>query len=151
MRKLIGLPTVLLLSAFCAGQRVSPAELQHRADEASGTQCAQLSLQASRGSLEAADRLFRDGNIEDAHSAIDVSLHYAERSVDCTLQARKHAKNVEIVLREFIRRMNDVRHTLDADDRPHLEQAQIELEKQRDRLLLSMFGPAAEGVAENPR
>ncbi len=54
------------------------------------TECAQLSMQAARKSLEDADRLFRGDGDQAAHGAIDVSLYYAGRSVDCTLEARTH-------------------------------------------------------------
>jgi len=149
MRTLRALPILLLLTAACAAQDSSPAELQRKADQARGTECAQLSMQAARKSLEDADRLFRGDGTQAAHGAIDVSLHYAGRSVDCALEARKHVKNAEIDLRELIRRMNDVRQTLDAEDRTQLTQAVVELEKQRNRLLRALFGPVAAGSAEN--
>ena len=50
----------------------------------------------------------------------NVSLHYARRSVDCSLQAHKGEKAAEIDLRELIRRMKDILQTLDSEDRPHL-------------------------------
>lgn len=143
MKTLRGLPVVFLLAAVCAAQDSAPVDLQSKADAARGTECAQLSMQAARKSLEDADRLFRGDGAQAAHGAIDVSLHYAGRSVDCALEARKHVKNAEIDLRELIRRMNDVRQTLDAEDRTQLTQAVAELEKQRDRLLQALFGPAA--------
>jgi hypothetical protein len=148
MKSLPGLPMVLVLAALCVAQENSPAELQRRADQANGAECAQVSMQAARHSLEDADRLFGSGGVKAAHGSIDVSLHYARRAVDCTLQARKHEKSAEIGLRELIRRMSDLRQTLDSEDRPHLSQAVFELEKQRDRLLRTLFGPAAGGAAE---
>src|SRR5208282_2506276 len=102
-----------------------------------------LSMQAARKSLEDAERLFRGDGTRAAHGAIDTSLYYAGRSVDCTLETRKHVKNAEIEMRELIRRMNDVRQTLDSEDQAQLSHAMTELEKQRDRLLQALFGPAA--------
>jgi hypothetical protein len=148
MKTLLGLPMVLLLAAVCVGQEGAPAELQRRADQASGVECAHLSMQAARQSLDAADRLFGSGGVQAAHGAIDVSLHYAGRSVDCTLEAHKHIKDAEIEMRGLIRRMNDVSQTLDSEDRAHLSKAMAELEKQRDRLLRALFGAAAGGGAE---
>jgi uncharacterized membrane protein YgcG len=52
-------------------------------------------------------------------------------------------------MRELIRRMNDVRQTLDSAEQPQLSLALAELEKQRDRLLRALFGPAAGRSAEN--
>lgn len=149
MRTLRALPMVLLLAAFCAGQDGSPVDLQHKADQARGAECAQLSMQAARKSLEDADHLFRGDGDQAAHGAIDVSLYYAGRSVDCTLEAHKRIKSAEIEMRELIRRMNDVRQTLDSDNQAQLSQALAQLEKQRDRLLRALFGPAAGGAKEN--
>jgi hypothetical protein len=149
MKTLRALPMVLVLAAICAAQEAAPVDLQRKADQASGTDCAQLSMQAARKSLEDADRLFRGDGARAAHGAIDVSLHYAGRSVDCALESRKHVKSAEIEMRELIRRMNDVRQTLDSAEQPQLSLALAELEKQRDRLLRALFGPAAGRSAEN--
>jgi hypothetical protein len=152
--------TIMALLAACAAQQNSPessqrkadpainTELQQKADQASGAECEQLSMRAARQELEYADRLFLNGSTQAAHAAIDVSLHYAQRAVECTVQSRKRKKPAEIELRGFIRRMNEVARTLDSDDRQHLTQVLAELEKQRDRLLQSIFGPAAANSRE---
>jgi hypothetical protein len=150
MKMLHGLPMVLLLTALCAAQEHSQVDLQSKADQARGVECAQLSMQAAQHLLEDADRLFSNGGVEAAHGAIDAALHYVRRSVDCTLQVRKHEKASEIEIRELIRRMNDVRRTLDSEDRPHLSRALTELDEQRDRLLMSLFGPAAAARGNAP-
>jgi uncharacterized membrane protein YccC len=133
--------------ASCVAQKSSSAELRQRADQARGKECAHLSMQTASQLLENANRLFGTGEPQAAHQAIDESLRYARRSVDCSLQSRKGEKAAEIDLRKLIRRMKDVQRTLDSDDRPHLSQSLTELEKQRDRLLHGMFGAAAGGVA----
>jgi hypothetical protein len=149
-------PSIVLLAVLCAAPAVSPGvsqprnddharevELQRRADEARGAECAKLSMQVARQSLEDADRLFRSGNTQAAQAAIDVSLHYAQRSVDCTLQSHKHLTSIEIELRHLIRRMNDVARMIDTEDRRHLKRVLAELNQERDRLLQGIFGPAA--------
>lgn len=164
MKALHGWMRVLLLAAFCAAacvgscaasgeasgvdQDISPADLQHRADEASGAECARLSMLAARQALEDANRLFGSGDVKAAHHAIDTSWRYARRSVDCSLRARKSEKATEINLRELIRRMDDISQTLDSVDRPHLSQVLAELEKQRQRLLQALFGAAGGGAPE---
>ncbi len=148
----------LLLMVFCAidmaaqphplaSSQQAVLELKQRADAASGAECARLSLQAARQLLEEANREFGAGNPKTAHEEVDSSLHYARRSVDCSLQARKGEKSTEIELRKLIRRIKDVTQTLDSEDRPHLTRAIIELDKQRDRVLRGIFGAAAPGGA----
>ena len=127
------------------------AELQQKADQASGGECAKLSMRAARMAMENADRLFVSGSMQPAHQAIDVSVHYARRAVECTIESRKHQKAAEIELRALIRRMNELARTLDTEERPQLTEAIAELEKERDRLLQAIFGPQAAGSREQGR
>jgi len=139
---------VLLLTGICIAQPDPVAELQHRADGAKGVDCSRLSIQVARQSLEMANRQFGTGEVKAAHTEVDRSLRYATRAVDCTLQARKGDKAAEIDLRRLIRRMKDILQTLDSEDHPHVAQSLTELEEQRDRLLRSIFGSAAEHSGE---
>ncbi len=148
MKVLLGLPIALLLAACCAAQQSASTDLQRKADQASGAECVRYSMQVARKSLEDAAKLFDGGEVQAAHSAIDVSVNYVRRSVDCSVEARKGEKAAEIELRGLVRRMDDIRRTVDTEDRPHLAQSISELEKQRDRLLKALFGPIASGAAE---
>lgn len=148
MKPLLALPILLLLSVLCVAQQQGGDALQQKADKASGAECSRLSMLAARNSLENAHRLFSNGEAQDAHEAIDVSLYYAKRSVECTLQSRKHQKVIEIELRGLIRRMNGVARTVETEDQPHLTATLTELEKQRDRLLQAIFGAAAASSRE---
>jgi hypothetical protein len=148
MKVLHGLLTGwLLATSFAVAQQSPAAALQQRADTASGMDCVRLSMQAARQDLEDADHYFGTGDVKAAHAAVDLSLHYARRSVDCSLQFHKGEKPTEINLRTLIRRMRDVMQTLDSEDRAHLKQSVTELEKQRDRILRGIFGPA---VGDSP-
>jgi hypothetical protein len=139
---------LLLVTSFAVAQESPAAALQRRADAATGMDCVHLSMQAARKALEDADHDFGAGDLKAAYAAIDLSLHYAQRSVDCSLQSHKGEKTTEINLRALIRRMRDIVQTLDSEDRQHLSQSITELEKQRDRLLRGIFGPAAGGSPE---
>lgn len=151
MKALLGLLICLSLPGFCTAQGSADAELQRRADRASGADCVHLSLQAARGAMEDADRRFGAGDVKAAHTDVDITVQYVTRAVGCSLQSHKEEKSAEIQLRELIRRTKDVEQTLDTEDRPHLKQTVTELEKERDKLLGGMFGTAASGVAETKR
>jgi hypothetical protein len=142
MKALAGLLFCLMLTIQCVAQEGALADLQRRADEANGVDCVHLSMDTARKSLEEANRLFGAGDVKSAHGEVDASVRYARRSVDCSLHAQKSEKNEEIDLRKLIRRMKDVSQTLDSEDRPHIAQSLVELDKERDRLLHSMFGAA---------
>jgi len=119
------------------------AELQQKADQASGASCAKLSMRAARQAMDDADRLTLSGDMPGANDAVEVSVRYARRAVECTIQSHKYQKSAEIELRGLIRRMNELARTLDADERSQLTQAIAELEQERDRLLEAIFGSQA--------
>jgi hypothetical protein len=147
---LVCLLMCLLLADFCNAQEASSLDLQRRADQASGVDCARFSMQVARQSMEDANRFFSSGDLKSAHKAVDDSLHYVARSVDCSLTVRKSEKATEIDLRRLLRRTKDILQTLDSEDRPHLARSVIEMEQQRDRLLHEMFGAAAGGTEKKP-
>lgn len=146
MKALGGLPLLLLLTAICMAESSSTAQLQHDADQAKGSDCAKLSMQAARQLLEDAGHLFRNNNLKEGQAAIDGTVHYALRSVDCSIESHKWEKQDEIELRELIRRMDEIRKMLDIEDRPHVAESIVKMEKQRDRLLSAMFGPVVTGT-----
>ncbi len=150
MRALYGLLIGVLLATggveFCAAEDF-PADLQQKADQANGADCARLGMQAARKAVEDAKRHFESGDIKSAHNAVDLSLRYVGRSVDCSLQAGRKEKTTEIDLRRLIDRVKEVVHTLDTDERPQLSRSLSELEDQRDRLLQAIFDTAAGGSA----
>jgi len=152
MRVLGGLLAGALLVSWgpiLAGQDAA-TELQRKADQASGGDCARFSMQAARQASEDAKRSFESGDVKAARQSIDVSLDYVRRAVDCSLQAHRNEKTTEIDLRRLIGRMNEILHRLDTEDRPQLARSLTELEAQRDRLLQSLFGAAAGGGDKKP-
>jgi hypothetical protein len=149
MKPLCALSVVLLISMLCVAQQPDFDALQRRADDARGADCARLSMQVARRSLEDAHHLFDTGNSHPAHDRIDAALRYATRAVDCTLESRKRQRPIEIELRAFIRRMRDVARTVDSEERPRVNQTVEQLERQRDRLLQAIFGSAAASSKEN--
>ena len=71
-------------------------------------------------------------------------MHYAGRAAEAAQKSGKHLKDTEILLRETARRLDDVRKTLNFDDRPHVEAAVQQVEKFRQQLLDHMFGLSKE-------
>jgi hypothetical protein len=152
MKALYGFLIGVLLStcgaSYLVGQEDDSTELQRRADQANGADCAHLGMLAAREAAENAKRFFEGGDGKAAHTAINFAMGDVRRAVDCSLQTGKAEKSTEIDLRRLIVRMKEVLHTLDTEDRPQLSQSLIELEGQRDRLLQALFGAAAVGVVE---
>jgi sugar diacid utilization regulator len=148
---LLRLPAILLLTtifvAHGVAQQIPAAELQRQADEAKGADCVHLNMAVARRSLEDGAKLFNAGDMQGARSAVDLSLHYAQRSVDCAVEAHKAEKSAEIELRRLTRRLDEIGRTVESEERQHIAQSISEFDKQRDRLLKALFGSDAGGAA----
>ena len=106
--------------------------------------CVHAAMHAANESVETADHAYTSSDTSSAKAALDAALSDVRRGVDCALEGSRGQKNAEIELRRLSRRLSAVEQSIDADDRPYVHQAQVEVEKQRDRLLRAMFGAAAE-------
>jgi hypothetical protein len=144
------LPLCLLLAGYCVAQQ-DAAEVRKKSETVGGVECARLSLQAARLSLDEADKRFAGSDSKAAHQLVDLALHDVGHAVECSLKAPKYQKNAEIELRRLSRRINEMEKSLEAEESPYLRSAQAEVERQRDRLLHAMFGDAAgNGTEKKP-
>jgi hypothetical protein len=151
MKVLLLLTIGALLAGFCTAQQQPEPEWQRKAEQSHGTECVKACLHAAHITLEDANKLFTGGNNDAAHSRITTSVGYVRRAVDCSVQSHKAQKQAEIELRELIRRTRDIMKTLEFADQQQVGEAVTELERQRDRLLHSLFGAAAGATAEKKR
>ena len=95
MKALHGLLIALLLAtsfAAAAGEPCGGSATAGRCSERNGL-CPPQYAGGAAGSLEDANHYFGAGDVKAAHAAIDLSLHYARRSVDCSLQLHKGEKS----------------------------------------------------------
>ena len=136
---------VLLLSAFAVAKSAEePLEaLKARAENAKPQDQAHLFATIARREVNEADRLYTEGDITNATKAVDDVVHYAARATEAALKSGKHLKDTEILLRATARRLDDVRKTLNFEDRPYVETAVKQVEKLRQQLLDHMFGAPA--------
>ena len=133
---------VLLLSAFAVAKSAEePLEaLKARAENAKPQDQAHLFATIARREVNEADRFYTEGDITNATKAVDDVVHYAARATEAALKSGKHLKDTEILLRATARRLDDVRRTLNFEDRPYVEAAVKQVEKLRQKLLEQMFG-----------
>jgi len=132
---------VVLLSAFCSAKSGDePLDaLKARAENAKPQDQAQLFAAIARREVSEADRLYTEGDIAAATQAVDEVVRYAGRAAEAGRKSGKHLKDIEIVLRATARRLEDVRKTLNFEDRAYVETAVKEVEKFRQQLLDQMF------------
>jgi hypothetical protein len=144
MKAIVQLAFVLIFSAgvaFSTTAADKPAlqELRTRADAAQGQYCAEVCVDAAAALVESADKLFTDGNAEQAHQQMKDAVTYAEKATKGSIQSNKRQKKTEIGLRKLSRRMTEIRQTLAIDDRAPMDELINAVEKMRTALLMSMF------------
>jgi hypothetical protein len=97
------------------------------------------SLDIAELQLKAADTAFSAGEAEKGQAAVTDVVSYAERAGEAARSSRKHIKNAEIHIRKIARRLDDIRRTLNFEDRPPVQAAVDRLEHVRTELLARMF------------
>jgi len=134
--------TVLLLalaSAYGAAKDETVDELKARFGSARPEERAELAIRLAQGQLRNADKLYSDGQADQARAAVDDIVAYSEKARDDAVQTKKHLKNVEIDVRKMAEKLRDIKRTLVFDDQPPVEQAVRHLEDIRTTLLKEMF------------
>lgn len=138
--------TALLLtfSAITAGAAQTPADLKGRADAAHGGEEVKLCLEYAHAQLEAANKLFNDGDADNGQADIREVVEYARKAANAATSSGKHLKDTEIKLRKLAERMHDIGETLAFEDRQPVREAVDQLQKIRSDLMVRMWGQQAE-------
>jgi hypothetical protein len=92
-----------------------------------------------RAEVEVADQQFTAGDNDKAQATIKELLEFTQKTVAAATGKHHGLKDAEIDLRKAEYRLNDVLHSLDADDQPPVKKAIEQLEDARKDLLALMF------------
>lgn len=136
--------SLVLAPGACAIQSGVPKDvgrLKSEADAASGGAQAKLYAQLAEQLVEVANQQFTDGNSVHGQATVQDVLQYAGKAHDIAIRTRNNRKEVEINLRQTQRRLENIRRTLVAEDRPPLEEVEKKLAQLRQDLLDAMFAP----------
>ena len=141
MRQLaVSIFLITVAVALCAAAKDEPlSELKSRVESARPEDRPGLCIQIAHEQLRNADKLYNDGQIEQARAAVDDIVTYFEKARDSASQTKKHLKNVEIAARKISERLRDIKRALAFEDQPPVEQAIKRLEDIRTSLLKEMF------------
>ena len=142
--------TILLLalaSGYGAARDETIDELKARVETARPEDRPDLYMRIAQHQLRNADKLYTEGQVDQARAAVDDIVAYCEKARDATVQTKKHLKNVEIDVRKIADKLRDIKRTLAFDDQPPVDQATRRLEDIRTALLKEMF--AKENKKEN--
>jgi exonuclease V gamma subunit len=127
------------LTLCAAARNESVSELKSRVESARPEDRPPLCMQIAHEQLRNADKLYSDGQTEQARVAVEDIVTYSEKARDSAAQTRKHLKNVEIAVRKISEKLRDIKRTLAFEDQPPVEQAIKRLEDVRTALLKEMF------------
>lgn len=140
---LISLLMVTSVTAV-ARKEESLENLKARVASANPDQRIGLCLEIAERQLTAADKLYNDGNVDQARAALDDIVAYSEKARDAANQSGKKLKNAEISVRKMASKLRDMKRTLNFEDQPPVQEAIDHLERVRSDLLARMFGNGKE-------
>lgn len=129
---------VTSLPAF-AREDASIEQLVARAESAHQEDRPPLYAEAARRELEAADKAYTAGNIEEATAALHDVVDYSDRARDAAVQTNKKLKDTEIAMRKMAHRLRDLKPTLAMEDQTPVQAAIDHLEEIRTQLLERIF------------
>ncbi|MFY9560176.1 MAG: hypothetical protein WAQ52_08080 [Terriglobales bacterium] len=133
----------MVLFALAAGPAAakdeSVDELKSRVQNALPQDRPHLCVQIAQLQLRSADKLYTDGNAEQARTAVEEVVTYSEKARDSAKETKKHLKNVEIAVRKMAEKLKDIKRTLAFEDQPPVDHAIERLEDVRTTLLKEMF------------
>jgi hypothetical protein len=133
----------LFLLAFAATYGVAKDEtideLKARVGTAHLEDRPELCIRIAQHQLRNADKLYTDGQADQARAAVDDIVTYSEQARDAAMQTKKHLKTIEIDVRKLADKLRDIKRTLAFDDQPPVDQAIRRLENVRTALLKEMF------------
>jgi len=137
----------LLLIAVAAFADDSPERLRARiATEGDLVHKAKLEMKLADFVLEQTRKLYGAGNVDKAEDSLKEMMMLCEGAFEHLFATHRDPrkrpggfKETEIRMREFVRRLEDVKPTLPLDDRPPVEKAVTRLRDMHEDLLLGIM------------
>jgi hypothetical protein len=153
MRQTASILVVLVLAAAAsAAQNASatpaanpgPSEietLKAAIEKAPRGQQGKLYAELAERLVNLANQQFTDGKSSEGQATVQEVLQCSTKAHDLALSTRKNRKEIEISLRQTQRHLEDMKHTLAAEDRPPVDAVEKKLGDLRQELLDALFGP----------
>lgn len=141
MYRLAPILFLILLGAGAPASQKDVNTLRVEAEKATGGQQAKLYAELADRLVDVVDQQFTQNNSVQGQATVQEVLQYASKAHDIALGSRDHRKEVEILLRQTQRHLENVKRTLAAEDRPALDEVEKKLAEFRQELLDSMFAP----------
>jgi len=114
-------------------------QLKAKVSSANVSDKVHICVQIAEKQLDAADKLYAAGEVDQAQPALTDVVAFSELALDYSIQSRKHQKQTEISIRAMARKLTDILHLLAHEDQAPVQDAISRLDRVRDDLLTSMF------------
>jgi stress-induced morphogen len=141
MRRTFPIIILLLLALAARAEEKTVEQLKAEAEHAEPGQRGRLYAEIAEKLVAVADKQFTDAESIKGHATVQEILQYATKAHDLAIETRKKMKETEKSLRECHRRLENMKRTLAAEDRPTVEGVEKQLEKLTEEVLESMFAP----------
>ena len=141
MRTLVGTCVLLTCALAIYAAQKNLDQMKAEADRAEGGHQAKLCAELAQLLVPIADQQFTEGNVAEAQKTVQEILNYATKARDASINSRSKMKETEITLRTAQRKLEALKRTLAADDRPPLDAVEKKLEQFRQDILNEMFAP----------
>jgi hypothetical protein len=141
MPRIFSIMIIISLVLTASSEQKTVDQLKAEAEHAAPDQQARLYAEIADALVPVADKEFTDGESVKGHAMVQEVLQYATKAHDLAIQGRKKMKETEKALRQCRRRLESMRRTLAAEDRPKVEAVEKQLEKLTEEVLESMFAP----------
>jgi hypothetical protein len=126
--------------AILARKEETVEEMKARVDSTKAGDKVELCLKIAERQLEAANKLYSEGNVDQAKTDVQDVVTYSEKARDAATESGKKLKKAEISVRKMANKMRDLKRTLNFDDQAPVQEAIDHLEHVRTDLLARMFG-----------
>jgi hypothetical protein len=140
MRTLAAFGLAFLLVTGARAAQKDLQQLKAEAAKATGAHQARLYAEIAESLVDTANEQFNQGQSVKGHETVQEILDYAVKAHDGALGSKSNRKEVEILLRNTQRHLENVKRTLAAEDRPALDAVEKKLEALRQDLLDAMWG-----------
>lgn len=139
MTKKLLITVLILISGMALAREDSVEELKARVEQAEPKDQVELCTKIAQRQLHVADKAYQEGRLPEAKTALADVVTYGVRAAQQAGETRKRMKKTEIAMRKISGRLEDIRRSLDLEQREPLGDAIQKLEKARTELLNSMF------------
>jgi hypothetical protein len=114
-------------------------ELKARLASANIPDRPRICVQIAERQMAETTKLYAATEDEKAQAALTDVIAFSELARDYAIQSHKYQKQSEIAVREMIRKLTELMHTLGHDDQAPIRNALTRMDRVRDDLLLAMF------------